>query len=164
MKSTRPRLLFAAFTLTLLFIAGLAWAQNDTPIIISDGSLTMESNGVPWSSFSGGGTRRHPNAGKTVTAVDLTVGGNTRTIAFANEQCTVTAHYGNTTITIATSGNGRGLQVTTDFTAFHPGATANHLAHNNANGQLGAITVVKGSQTAFNGTGSGHSRIVIHYR
>jgi len=44
------------------------WAQNiDTPIIIADGSLTMESRGVPWATTanSGGNTKVHPNGGKS---------------------------------------------------------------------------------------------------
>jgi hypothetical protein len=167
MKSTRATLLFAALTLTLLLIAGLTWAQgSDTPIIIADGSLTMESTGVPWSSYTtAGNTKRHPNAGKTVRSVDLTVNGNTQTIAFTGQQCTVTAVYGNTTITVSTDGTGKALSVTTDFAgSFHAGASGNQLAHNNANGQMGAITVKKGTQSAFSGTGNGHSRIVIHYQ
>jgi hypothetical protein len=92
------------------------------------------------------------------------VNGRSQTISFANQQCTVTARYGNTDITVTTGGDGKALQVTTDFTAFHAGATANHLAHNNTQGRIGAITVKKGTQTVFTGTGNGGTRIVVHYQ
>ncbi len=168
MKLTRARLLFALFTLTLLslLVAGLAWAQSsDTPIIISDGSLTMESVGVPWANFTGsGGTRRHPHTAKTVTSVELTVNGQSRTISFAGEQCRVTVQYGGTTINLATGTNGKALQVATNFGSFHAGATANHLAHNDEHSKIGAITVRKGNQMVFTATGNGGTRIVIHYQ
>ena len=166
MKISRSQLLYALFALVLLGIAGLSWAQSDTPIIITDGSLTMESRNVPWSRYSGtGDTRRHPETRKSVTGVDLTVNGNTQTIPFSGQQCNVTARYGNTTVTISTDAAGHNLQVATDFAAsFHAGATPDLMAHNNASGQLGAITVMKNGAPAFRGTGSGHSQIVIHYR
>lgn len=152
-------------TLTLLILAALAWAQTDTPIVIADGSLKMDSTGVPWTSFTGSGnTHSHPNAGKTVTAVDLTVNGNTQTIGFQNQACTVTAQYGTTTITVSTGPNGRGLQVTTDFTKFHRGANDQQLLHQEEHGTIGAVTVRKGTTSAFSGTGTGGTRIVIHYR
>jgi hypothetical protein len=161
-------LLFALFSLALvsLLLAGLTWAQgSDTPIIISDGSLTMESRGVVWSQYTAaGGTRRHPHTAKTVTSVELTVNGRSQTISFANQQCTVTALYSGTTITVATGGNGKALQVSTDFSKFHSGATANHMAHNDEHNTIGAITIRKGSQTVFTGTGNGGTRIVIHYQ
>ncbi len=166
MKSPRRGFLLAALTITLLIVACLTWAQgSDTPIIITDGSLTIESNGVPWTSYTGvGGTRRHPNAEKRVTAVDVTVNGRTQTVTFAGEQCTVTAQYGNTNITVQTGSNGRGIFINTDFSAFHRGATNNHMAHNDASKHMGAIAVKKAGATAFSGTGNGGSKIVIHYR
>ncbi len=168
MTLTRNRQRLGLLTLTLLsLIAGLAWAQgSDTPIIISDGSLTIESRGVPWSQFTGTGrTRNHPQASKTVTAVDLTVNGRKQTIPCGNQRCTVTAQYGRTTITVDTGNNGKGLKITTDFpSAFHGGATGNHMAHNDEHDKLGAITVKAGSQTRFTGTGTGGSIIMIHYQ
>ena len=164
MKPTRARLFFLLLSLTLLAVAGFVWAQSDTPIIITDGSLTIESRGVPWSQFGTGATRRHPNANKTVTAVDLTVNGNSQTISFNNQQCSVTVQYGSTTITVSTGNNGRGLQISTDFNSFHQGATANHLAHNDTSRRIGAVTVRRGSATAFSGTGSGRTVITIHYQ
>ncbi|HEV2444532.1 MAG TPA: hypothetical protein VGS58_01365 [Candidatus Sulfopaludibacter sp.] len=163
MRLARSRLFFVFPSLTLL-AAALVWAQSDTPIVITDGSLTMESRGVPWSQWGTGGTRRHPNANKAVSAVDLTVNGTTQTISFNNQQCTVTVHYGGTTITVGTGSNGRNLQLSTDFNSFHQGATPNHMAHIDASRKIGAIAVKKGSATAFSGTGSGGTVITIHYR
>jgi len=166
MKPTRPCSLFTLLTPTLLtlFLAAVAWTQSDTPIVISDGSLTMESRGVPWSQFgAAGNTRRHPNQGKTLTSVDLRVNGRNQTVTCGNHQCTVTARYDGTTITVSSGANGRGLTVNTDFSAFHGGASANHLAHNNPNTQIGAISVTGGTPP-FNGTGSGHTLITIHYQ
>jgi hypothetical protein len=168
MTLTRSRLFFVLFLLALvsLWIAGLSWAQgSDTPIIISDGSLTMESRGVAWSRFTGtGGTRSHPNAGKAVTAVEVTANGSTQTINFNNEPCAVTVRYGATNIVVATENNGRGLHVSTDFTAFHRGASDNHLAHNDAGNHISAVTVRKGSQTVFSANPNGGTQIVIHYQ
>ena len=75
--------------LALLAVAGvLSWAQGgDTPIVILDGSLTMQS-AVPWNQYSGSGdVRSHPHSGKSVTSVTVTVNGATQTIAFSNQQC-----------------------------------------------------------------------------
>src|SRR5579863_1254612 len=123
MKPTHTRL-FPSLMLTLLalWIAGLSWAQGDTPIIISDGSLTLESRGAPWPQWSTGGTRHHPNAGKTVASVDLMVNGQSRTINSNGQPWTVTVQYLGTTVTVATGAGVQGLQVTTNFTAFHQGA------------------------------------------
>jgi hypothetical protein len=122
---------------------------------------------VPWSQYAGGGsgTRRHPHVNKTVTSVDLTVKGVSRTISFAGEKCTVTAQYGNTAITVTTGNNGKGLQVATNFGSdFHRGNSDNQMAHNDDHNKMGAITVVKGSNTVFTGAGNGGSRITIHYQ
>ena len=160
MKLTRLFLLFG------LLAVPLAWTQADTPIVISDGSLTIESRGGPaWSQFTGsGGMRNHPNAGKTVTSVDLTVNGRNQTISFSGQQCTVTVQYGGTTIAVSTGPNGRGLRVSTDFSAFHGGANGRILAHNDPNQHMSTISVQKAGANAFNGTGSGHSVITIHYQ
>ena len=168
MTLTRSRLLFVLFALTLvsLWIAGLTWAQaSDTPIIISDGSLTMESRGVAWSRFAGaGGTRRHPNGNKAVTSVEVTTNGSTQTISFNNELCSVTVRYGATNIVVATENNGRSLHVSTDFGSFHRGASDNHLAHNDAGNHISAVTVRKGNQTVLSSNPNGGTQVVIHYQ
>lgn len=168
MKLTRSRLFFILLALALasLWIAGLSWGQgSDSPIIISDGSLTMESRGIAWSRFTGsGGTRRHPNANKAVTSVDVTTNGSTQTINFNNQPCAVTVRYGATNILVETDNNGRALSVSTDFTAFHRGASDNHLAHNDTTNHITAVTVRRSSQTVLTANPNGGTQVVIHYQ
>ena len=166
MQLTLNRRMFVLISLALLSLwAALLWAQTDTPIVIADGSLTIESRGVAWSRFIGtGGTRRHPDATKTVTSVELTVNGNSQTIGMNNQPCTVTAQYGKTKVTVASGKNGKGLRVSTDYKSFHQGISENHLAHIEEHNRIGAVTVKRGSQTVFTGTGSGGTVITIHYQ
>jgi hypothetical protein len=164
-------------SLTVVFVALLAaaiagcvhmWAQNniDTPIIIADGSLTIESRGVPWTGYSGSGQnpRVHPHTTKSVTQVVIAMPGNNRTVTFSGQKCTVAVRYASTDITVITGNNGQGLQVTTDFGSFHPGATSNHLAHNNTTAKISRVTVTQGNQVVFNGTASGGTTVTIHYQ
>ena len=142
------------------------WAAGaDTPIIIADGSLTIES-AVPWASYSGSGQnpRVHPNAGKSVTQVVIAMPGNNRTVTFSGQKCTVAVRYASTDITVTTANNGTGLQVITDFGSFHSGATANHLAHNNTTLKISHVTVTQGNQIVFNRNASGGTTITIHYQ
>jgi hypothetical protein len=144
------------------------WAQNiDTPIIIADGSLTMESRGVPWANYgnSGGNTKVHPNGGKSVTQVVIAMPGNNRTVTFSpGQKCTVAVRYASTDITVATGDNGQGLRIMTDFGSFHAGATPSHLAHNNANAKISRVTVTRGNQIAFDSAASGGTTVTISYR
>jgi hypothetical protein len=163
-------------SLTVVFVALLAaaifgcvqmWAQRgDTPIIVADGSLTIESRGVQWANYSnsGGNTKVHPHGGKSVTQVVIAMPGNNRTVTFAGQKCTVAVRYASTDITVTTANNGTGLQVITDFGAFHPGATANHLAHNNTTAKISHVTVTQGNQTVFDSNASGGTTVTIHYQ
>jgi hypothetical protein len=142
------------------------WAQNsDTPIIIADGSLTIES-AVPWASYSGSGQnpRVHPHTGKSVTKVVIAMPGNNRTVTFSGQKCTVAVRYASTDITVTTGNNGRGLQVMTDFGSFHAGATPRHLAHNDASSKISHVTVTQGNQTVFDSAASGGTSITISYQ
>ena len=142
------------------------WAAGaDTPIIIADGSLTIES-AVPWASYSGSGQnpRVHPNAGKSVTQVVIAMPGNNRTVTFSGQKCTVAVRYASTDITVTTGDNGQGLRVMTDFGSFHAGATPRHLAHNNANAKISHVTVMQGNQTVFDSGASGGTTITISYQ
>ncbi len=162
-------------SLTAVLVAVLAvaiggcvhmWAQSgDTPIIIADGSLTIES-AVPWASYSSSGsnTRIHPHTGKSVSQVVIAMPGNNRTVTFSGQRCTVAVRYASTDITVTTGNNGRGLQVMTDFGSFHAGATARHLAHNNATSKISHVTVSQGNQTVFDASASGGTTITIHYQ
>jgi hypothetical protein len=161
---------------TVVFVALLAaaiggcvhmWAQNiDTPIIIADGSLTIESRGVPWANYSnsGGNARVHPHGGKSLARVEIAMPGNNRTVTLSGRKCTVAVRYASTDITVTTANNGTGLQVITDFGSFHAGADANHLAHNNPNAKISHVTVTEGNQTLFDSGASGGTTITIHYQ
>ena len=163
-------------SLTAVFVALLAvtiggwvhmWAQRtDTPIIIADGSLTIES-AVPWASWtnSGSNTKVHPNTGKSVTQVEISMpGSNDPPVTFSGQKCTVAVRYASTDITVTTGNDGKRLQVTTDFGSFHNGATARHLAHNNATSKVSHVTVTKGNQTVFDRAASGGTTLTIHYQ
>ena len=160
---------------TVVFVALLAaaiggcvhmWAQNiDTPIIIADGSLTIES-AVPWASFGGSGQnpRVHPDTGKSVTQVVIAMPGNNRTVTFSGQRCTVAVRYASTDITVTTGDDGKGLRVLTDFGSFHAGATPRHLAHNDASSKISHVTVTQGNRTAFDSGASGGTTITISYQ
>ena len=142
-------------------------AAADTPIIIADGSLTIESRGVPWDSYSnsGGNTKVHPHTGKSVPQVVIAMPGNNRTVTFSpGQQCTVAVRYASTDITVTTGNNGQGLRIMTDFGSFHAGATTSHLAHNNANAKISRVTVTRGNQIAFDSAASGGTTVTISYR
>jgi len=156
-------------TLLAVAIGGCVhmWAQRtDTPIIIADGSLTIESRGIPWANWSNSGsnTKVHPNAGKSVNQVEIAMPGNNRTVTFSAQKCTVAVRYASTDITVTTGNNGQGLQVTTDFGSFHNGATTRHLAHNNATSKISRVTVTQGNRIVFNATASGGTTVTIHYQ
>ena len=160
---------FNSLRLALALVAALAalclWAQDDTPIIISDGSLTLES-AVPWPRFTNlsGNSRAHPNAGKAIASVAITMPGHNQTITFSNQRCTVTVSYAGTDVTVDTGNNGRGLRVNTDFSQFQRGATDNQLVHRTTNAKISRVVVVQGNTTVFNNTAAGGTRIVISYR
>jgi YbbR domain-containing protein len=139
--------------------------SNDTPIIIADGSLTIES-AVPWASYTGSGsnTKTHPHTGKSVADVVIGMPGNDRTVTFSGEKCTVAVRYASTDITVTTGDNGKGLQVITDFSSFHDGATPNQLAHKDDSSKISHVTVTQGDQTAFNRGASGGTTVTIHYQ
>jgi hypothetical protein len=96
--------------------------------------------------------------------VVIAMPGNNRTMTFSGQKCTVAVRYASTDITVTTGNNGQGLQVITDFSSFHAGATARHLAHNNANAKISHVTVTQGNQTAFDSNASGGTTITISYQ
>ena len=162
-------------SLTVVYVALLvaaiggcfqAWAFIDSPIIIADGSLTMESRGVPWANWtnSGSTTKIHPDTGKSVSSVVIVMPGNNQTLTFSAQRCTVAVSYASTSISVTTGNNGQGLQVTTDFSSFHNGADGNHLAHNNTTSKISRVTVTRGTQTVFDATASGGTTVTIHYQ
>jgi hypothetical protein len=149
--------------LGLLSMAGvLSWAQGgDTPIIILDGSLTMQS-AVPWNQYTGSGDiRTHPHNNKSVTKVTVTANGATQTIAFSNQQCIVNVTYASQDIRVATGANGKGLSVS-PFSAFNS-RTSTILAHKNQNSKISHVTVTKAGARAFDDNASGGTKITISY-
>jgi hypothetical protein len=159
---------FVALLVAAIGGCALMWAQRgDTPIIIADGSLTIESRGVPWTSWtnSGPNTKVHRDTGKSVTSVEIAMPGNNQTLTFSGQSCTVIVRYVSTDITVETGPNGGRLQMTTDFGgSFHNGATGNHLAHNNATSKISHVTVMRGNQTVFNANASRDTTVTIHYQ
>jgi hypothetical protein len=151
------------FVLGLLAAAGVSsWAQGgDTPIVILDGSLTMQS-AVPWSQYTGSGDiRTHPHSGKSVTKVTVTANGATQTIAFSNQQCIVNVTYASQDIRVATGANGKGLSVS-PFSAFN-NRTATIIAHKNQDSKISHVTVMKAGARAFDADASGGTKITISY-
>jgi hypothetical protein len=148
-----------------------AQGNNDTPIIITDGSLTMESRGVPWSSYSGVrvNTLAHPHDGKSITLVEIAMPGKNRTVSFSEGKCTVAVRYASTDIVVTsrilTSSNiPVGLQVATDFPSFYSrGNDGYYLAHLDTTSKISHVTVTRGDQIVFESGASGGTTVTIHY-
>lgn len=155
------------FCLLTLFLGGAFFLfSQDSPIVISDGSLTIDAT-VPWSTFGNvdATTKSHPQSGRSVTKVLVTVGGVTQPLfTFSGQKCTVTVRYAATDVVVFTGNNGKGLQVKTDFGSFRPGASANLLTHTNSNAKISSVTVTRGTQTLFNAKPSGGTKISISYQ
>jgi hypothetical protein len=165
MKKSRIAALAAVLGLSLL--AGVRFtlrAQGDSPIIISNGSLHIES-AVPWSQFTGqGNTKAQPDANRSVPSIDLTLGSDARTLSIAGQSCQVQVQYGSTTLTVATGANGKGLSVTTDFSSFRARSDGVHLDHVNGNQTISSIAIAKAGTNIFQGSPTGAVRIVVHYQ
>lgn len=162
-----PRLAGIALALAAI-LAGTAFLSaqpRDTPIVIGDGSLTMES-AVPWSSFTGtGNSHGHPHVNKSITSVEVSMPSLNHTIAFNGEKAEINVTYADTfSIKVASGAGGRRLTVNTDFSAFRPGADANHLSHSNAAGKITHVTIVRNGTVALDSAASGHTKVVIHYQ
>jgi hypothetical protein len=165
MKKSRIAAFAAVLGLSLL--AGVALtlqAQGDSPIIISSGSLHIES-AVPWARFqTQGNTKTHPQANASIPSIDLTLGTKAQTLSIGGQRCQVQVKYGNTTLTVATGASGKGLSVATDFTAFQPGSDGNHLDHVNPNQTISSIAITKAGKNIFQGRPTGAVTLVIHYQ
>jgi hypothetical protein len=154
----------AALLTAALVLSVFGWAQGgDTPIVILDGSLSIQS-AVPWAQFTGAGDQKaHPHTAKSVTQVALTVAGKNQTIAYSGEACRVDVTYAGDHIVFATGGNGKGLSMR-PFGAFHPGSDEKVLQHNNQNAKISHVTITKGSATVFDADANGGTKITISYR
>ena len=162
-KLRQGGIILAFLTATLAAGVG-AWAQSgDTPIIISDGSLRLES-AVPWSQFTGSGDiRTHPHTDKSAMQVEVVLGGQNHPVDCAGGPCTVDITYASAHIVIGTGASGKGISMR-PFSAFRQGETPNMLLHNNASSKISHLKITKGSAVAFESDASGGTRITIHYR
>jgi hypothetical protein len=141
----------------------VGWAQGDTPIVVKDGSLTMQSK-VPWDRFQGSGDeKQHPNSGGAITQVVVTIKGSDQTVDCTNQRCAVDVKYASTHIKISSGANGKGLRVS-PFSAFRNGDTSDILVHKNQNAKISHVTVTKGNATAFDSAASRDTQVVIHYQ
>jgi hypothetical protein len=153
----------------LLFLLGgalfLSAQGSDTPIVISDGSLTIDAT-VPWTNFQDADatTKSHPHTTKSVTKVVVTAGGATQTFNFSSQKCTVAVRYAATDIVVSTDDSGKALRMKTDYGSFRPGARSSLLAHTNPNAKISSVTVTRGAQTVFTATPSGGTKISISYQ
>jgi hypothetical protein len=152
----------AGIILALLACLGaIAWAQGgDTPIVILDGSLSIESQ-VPWSQFTGTGDQRsHPNAGKSITKVVVTMPDKNQTITFNKQSCLVDVTYGGDHIRVES--NGRGLRLS-PFSAFVAGDTPNRLRHRRQEFKISHVTVTRNGASVFDSDAKGGTKITISY-
>jgi hypothetical protein len=154
----------AAFLTAAFALCVFGWAQGgDTPIVIADGSLNIQS-AVPWSQYSGtGDIKSHPHTTKSVSSIDATVGGKPQTISFNGESCNVNITYAGGHVIFSTGADGKGMTMQ-PFSAFHQGSNGNVLVHNNANEKISHVTILKGGQRVLNSDASGGTTITIHYR
>jgi hypothetical protein len=159
----------AAGIILALLMGAVVWGWTppaDSPIVILDGSLTMNS-AVAWNQYMGtGDVRTHPETGKAVSSIELTVDGKVQpTITFANQQCTVDVTYAGMHVQFTTGGTGQGLSFT-PFSAFKGGGSPNVVAHNNQNSKITHVRILKAGARAFDGdsTGKGQTSITIHYQ
>jgi len=162
----RTLLAMLALLALLLGAAFFLGAQgSDTPIIISDGSLTIDAT-VPWAGFRDvdATTKSHPQAARSVTKVVVTTGGNSQTFNFSGQKCTVAVRYAATDIVVSTDNTGKALQIKTDYQSFRPGASSNLLAHTNPNAKISSVKVTRGTQTVFTATPSGGTKVAISYQ
>ncbi len=148
-------------------ITGTLWLRGqdtDSPITISDGSLTVDA-AVPWSAFRSldAENKAHPDASRSVTQVAITLPGHNQTIPFSAQKCVVTIHYASTDFTVSTVNRGKGLQVSTNFGDFNGGNTT-RLVHKNRNAKISHVTVTRDDETVFDSDASGGTKIVISYR
>ena len=138
---------------------------SDVPIIISDGSLTIDAT-VSWAGFlnAGANKKAHPQAAKTVSKVVVTVGGKTQTFSYSNQLCKVAVKYAGTDIVVVTDNSGKALQIQTDFKAFQAGAKPNLLAHTDTHQKISSVTITRGADTVFTAAPSGGTKIAISYQ
>jgi hypothetical protein len=143
----------------------LTWAQpGDTPIIISDGSLTITSTGVRWDQFTGTGDEKsHPHNNKSITSVVATIDGKDNPVTYSGEAAMVDITYGGGHITFGTASSGRGMTMR-PFGQFHAGARPTVIVHNNPNAHITHVRIMKGGAVGFEGDATKGTTVTIHFQ
>jgi hypothetical protein len=160
----RQRIGFVTGTvLALLMTAGHIVASGDTPIVILDGSLSIQS-AVPWKEFKTDGERRHhPNADGTITKIVVTINKKDQTIICNKMQCAVNVTYAGTNIEVADGPDAKGLTVT-PLSAFQDGGTPDVIVHKNRNAHITHVTVSMSGVKLIDSPASGAgTKVVISY-
>ena len=163
-KLSRAQFLSTAAPLLTLSSAGLLAQGGDTPIIIADGSLKMQSV-VPWPRYNSESNRRrvHPNAGSRLTSVELRLAGGASTVAFDNQRCEVVITYAGLDITLFTNPTGRNLKVDTDWARFSQGASDSELLHENQGSKISRVVVRRDGNVVADQSLTGCTQIILHY-
>ena len=142
----------------------MAAKGGDTPIVVADGSLTLDS-AIPWADYTGNGhAKTHPHKGKLMTQVAITMAGKSQTLTLSGKSCAVAVKYASTDIIIATGDDGKSLVVKTDFSSFQPGANPNQLTCKLADSKISRVTITDNHHPAFDASASGGTRLVISYQ
>jgi hypothetical protein len=160
----RPAGLILALLIAICAAGIVSWAWADTPIVIADGSLTLNS-AVPWNQYTGtGDIKSHPHTGKTVASVVVTVAGTDQPlVTFKKQACTVDITYAGEHITFSTGTNGKGL-IMRPFSHFLSGSQPTDIVHVNPNDHISHVKVIKGTAIAFESDVTGNTKITIHYQ
>lgn len=139
--------------------------DRDTPIIITDGSLKMRS-AVRWAEFAAETSRRrrHPNAGRRVARVDVTLAGGSTSVLFTGQQCEVRVTYKGMDIVVTSNPSGRNLKIETDWDAFKSGATENDLEHSDASSHISRVVVKRNGNVVADASPNGGTTVTISYR
>lgn len=155
----------AAPLLTIAASSRLAAQSGDAPIIITDGSLKMRS-AVRWAEFTAetGRRRRHPNVGRRVARVDVTLTGGSTSVLFTGQQCEVRVTYKGMDIVVTSNPSGRNLKIETDWDAFKSGATDNDLEHSDASSHISRVVVKRNGNVVADASPNGGTTVTISYR
>ena len=154
----------AGIVLAFLSAAGdIGSASGDTPIVILDGSLSIQS-AVPWKEFKGEGDRRsHPKVEGSITKVVVTIGGKNQTIACNDLPCAVNVTYAGTNIEVASGPDHKGLTVS-PMSVFVEGPTPDVILHKNRNAHITHISVSMSGVKLVDSNASGAgTKVVISY-
>ncbi|HEX3746094.1 MAG TPA: hypothetical protein VHW09_19275 [Bryobacteraceae bacterium] len=150
--------------LALLSAAGSRiQASGDTPIVILDGSLSIQS-AVPWKEFKAAGDlRSHPNAEGAITNVVVTIGGKNQTIACNGQRCSIDVTYAGSDIIVESGADGKGLSLS-PFSLFQDGPTPDVIMHKNQKAKISHVSVtMSGVKLIDSPASGGGTKVVISF-